>query len=174
MPYTRFCAYIASPTASCCLSKVVCGRSSTMRWAGSLACIVMRVRSARSGVAAIWMMRYSPSATLRLSPPELLLEPLSESEMLPLEAEPALDADEAKLSALACRARPSAPAATMRRNGREIGIGYPQFFSNSKYRCFQLNAASNSSAPFHMPALDASIGPRLAEIFIGLGYCLAT
>jgi hypothetical protein len=45
-----------------------------------------------------------------LSCEELLLEPFRESETLPLEAEPALDADEAKLSALALQATVSAAA----------------------------------------------------------------
>jgi hypothetical protein len=46
---------------------------------------------------------------------ELLLEPLSDVEMLPLEAEPALDADDAKLSARAWALRPAASRAAIKR-----------------------------------------------------------
>jgi hypothetical protein len=51
-----------------------------------------------------------------------LLEPDSESDTLPLDADPALDADEAKLSAWACKARPSALAATINRKELFINI----------------------------------------------------
>jgi hypothetical protein len=58
------------------------------------------------------------------SPLELLLEPVIESDTLPDEAEPALEADEAKLSAWAGRAMAAArmeKPASWRRNGFNIG-----------------------------------------------------
>jgi hypothetical protein len=61
--------------------------------------------------------RYSPAATRR-SPLELLLEPPMESEMLFEDAEPALDADEARLSARTGRAQVVASAARHKARGR--------------------------------------------------------
>jgi hypothetical protein len=45
------------------------------------------------------MTRYWPAATFLSSPLELLLEPPIESDTLPEDSEPALDADEAELPA---------------------------------------------------------------------------
>src|SRR6185312_3027473 len=67
--------------------------ASSSAWATG--CIFSRSASGRSAPATS-MMRYSPSATLCV---ELWLESCIESDKLPTEAEPALDADEAKLSA---------------------------------------------------------------------------
>jgi hypothetical protein len=53
---------------------------------------------------------------------ELLLELDSESDTLPLEAEPALEADEAMLSACAVKAKPSAPMAAIKRKEHFINI----------------------------------------------------
>jgi hypothetical protein len=67
------------------------------------------------------MMRYSASATFLLLL-ELLLEPDSESDTLPLDAEPALEADDAMLSAWLFSDRANAPAAHINRMIKVIFI----------------------------------------------------
>src|SRR5262249_7762490 len=62
----------------------------------SATCRIFSRSSSGRSAAATSMMRYSPTATLCV---ELPLESFIESDKLPTEAEPALDADEAKLSA---------------------------------------------------------------------------
>ncbi len=72
----------------------------------------MRVVPGLPGAAAMSITRYWPAAT-RLSSPELLLDEPIESETLPDEAEPALDAEEAAvLAAWTGRAQAAAKAAS--------------------------------------------------------------
>jgi hypothetical protein len=81
----------------------------------------MRVVPALAGAWATSITRYWPAATF-LSLCELSLEVPSESEMLPEDAEPALDADEATLSAWTGDAQAAARVARQSMRARMVLI----------------------------------------------------
>jgi hypothetical protein len=83
---------------------------------------VMRVVPGLAGAWAMSITRYSPAAT-RLSSPELLLDAPIESDTLPDEAEPALEAEEAAvLAAWAGRAQAAAKRARQTAREREVRV----------------------------------------------------
>jgi hypothetical protein len=90
----------------------------------------MRVVFGLPGAWATLITRYWPAAA-RSSPLELVLEPLIESEMLAEDAEPALEAEEVKLSAWAGTAQAAAKVARL--SARESGVKVMKVFRRTEW-----------------------------------------